>query len=259
MPKDISHTPPLIGYDSSKGNKSYAVALACSPRVGGNSDTLAKSFAHGFNDGLKGLDGQNHAGHANKLTRMDIVYLRDYAIKPCIACYACQPKEGKALSLSEQEEPATLYPPCPLQKTHQDQSADLFHILLYAPALYISAPIFFYHLPAHLKAFMDRGQSYWLHRMAHDPLLCSLPQRPAWISLIAGRKKGEKLFEGSMVSLRFFLHIFNFAIQDSQHLLGYDEADAVQSDTKCMEMHHAQGMAAARQCITDTWKKKEPI
>lgn len=212
-----------------------ALALACSPRVGGNSDTLAMAFSQGFDQSL---------GH-NFEQAMRIEYLRNYAIKPCIACYAC-----------EQDKETKQYKPCPLGRdTNFDQAEQLFHMLMHAPALYMSAPIFFYHLPAHLKAFIDRGQSYWLRRMAEDAELASLPVRPAWLNLVAARPRGQKLFEGSIVSLRFFLHIFNFTLQEPETLLGYDEADAIRRDASIMAQTVDYGQRAAQALVQNTWQR----
>ncbi len=225
-----------------------ALALACSPRSGGNSDTLASAFAQGFSQdfvqeqALEYAQGQALAGTSS----IYIEHLRNYAIKPCIACYACEVDSAHQTSK-----------PCPLgQGSKADQAEQLFDLLMQAPALYMSAPIFFYHLPAHLKAFVDRGQSYWLRRMAHDATLCALPPRPAWVSLVAARKKGDKLFEGSLVTLRFFLQIFNFVLQEPETLLGYDASDAVRSDDAMMTQTMAYGERAAQSLRTDTWYRK---
>ncbi len=233
-----------------------ALALACSPRAGGNSDTLATAFAQGFTAGFTGGDtgGLPVDGSMPSALSIQIEHLRNYAIRPCIACYACEPdtvtKESK---------------PCPLGRGSQfgpfeqsdkaDGAEHLFHMLMQAPALYMTAPIFFYHVPAHLKAFIDRGQSYWLRRMAGDAELCALPPRPAWVSLVAARKRGDKLFEGSLVSLRFFLQIFNFVLQEPETLLGYDDADAVSRDASMMEQTVAYGQRAAESLRLDTWQR----
>ncbi|MFI3271290.1 MAG: NAD(P)H-dependent oxidoreductase [Pseudomonadota bacterium] len=210
------------------------MALACSPRAGGNSDTLAMAFAQGFDE----------ASLASSQLPMQVQHLRDYAIRPCMACYACEP------------EPLTKHcAPCPLGRGPKaDHAEQLFHMLMHTPALYMSAPIFFYHLPAHMKAFVDRGQSYWLRRMAADAELCALPARPAWLSLVAARRRGDKLFEGSLVSLRFFLQIFNFVLQEPEILLGYDDAHAIARDTSIVAQTVNYGRRAAQSLYDGTWQ-----
>ena len=150
-----------------------ARAFSCSPRANGNSDRLAALFARGFAEA-----GGN----------IEVTLMRQYEVRPCVSCYRCQ------------HDPHGW---CFLEGT--DRSAPLFSMLFEAPALFFAAPVFFYHLPAMFKAFIDRGQSYWLRREAGDERLLSLPRRTAWVALVAGRKKGERIFDGSLLTLRYFL------------------------------------------------------
>lgn len=232
-----------IGMLSLESFSEPALALACSPRLGGNSDTLAKAFAAGFQGEL----GEHLVGDrgASSAPLIRVKHLRAYHVKPCMACYAC-----------DVDRATKKYKVCPLgQGPNADGAEQLFHMLMHSPALYLSAPIFFYHLPAQLKAFVDRGQSYWLRRMAGDAELSSLAPRPAWVSLVAARKRGDKLFEGSLVTLRFFLQIFNFVMQEPETLLGYDEADAVLRDDAMMKQSVVYGQRAAQSLLTNTWRR----
>lgn len=175
-------------------NKATVPAVfSASPRPGGNSDRAAALFARGV-------------GEATGVP-VRVQHLRRFQVHPCTACYRCQHDPARQCYLNG-----------------SDQSGALFRQLLDAPSLFLSAPIFFYHLPAQLKAWIDRGQSYWLRRADGDPLLASLPVRPAWICLVAGRKQGEKLFEGSLLTLNYFLKIFNFEMQDPLTLCGLEGA-----------------------------------
>ncbi|MBU1001786.1 MAG: NAD(P)H-dependent oxidoreductase [Proteobacteria bacterium] len=167
--------------------------ISASPRPGGNSDRAAALFARGA--------AQASGGEVR------VQHLRRYKVQPCTACYRCQHDPSGQCFLNG-----------------SDQSGALFQQLLSAPSLFLSAPIFFYHLPAGLKAWIDRGQSYWLRRREGDPVLLSLPLRPAWICLVAGRKQGEKLFEGSLLTLDYFLKIFNFELRDPLTLKGLEGA-----------------------------------
>lgn len=199
-------------------------AIACSPRAGGNSDTATALFARGFVE----------AGG-----RIDVTHLRQYEVAPCISCYHCE------------RDPAGS---CPLSAT--DQSAPLFDMLYTAPALFIAAPIYFYHLPAQFKAFIDRGQSHWVRRARGDADLTRLPARPAWITLLAGRKQGERLFEGSLITLRYFLRVFNFELAAPLTLLGCDGSDAVDTDAGLSEQVLRYGRDAARQIVMSEAKAR---
>lgn len=52
----------------------------------------------------------------------------------------------------------------------------------------------------------------------------SLPLRPVWVCLVAGRKQGEKTFEGSLLTLKYFFKIFNFEMQPPLTLRGLEGA-----------------------------------
>lgn len=180
-----------------------ARAVSCSPRAGGNSDRMATLFAEGFAT----------SGHA-----MDVTPLRQHDIRPCIACYRCA------------HDPHGW---CYLEET--DSSAPAFSILMKAPVLFLSIPIFFYHVPAHMKAWIDRSQAYWLRREKGDEQLTSLPQRPAYLAMVAARSKGEKTFDGALLTLRYFLKTFNFDIQEPLLLPGHDGPESIAASPEARE------------------------
>ena len=92
-----------------------------SPRVGGNSDTLADYFTKGAVE----------AG--NEVRRIDAGRAR---ISGCIACEYCFSHEGE----------------CAIKDDMQDFYADLH----WADALVYAFPLYYYTYPAQIKAFMDR-------------------------------------------------------------------------------------------------------
>jgi len=106
----------------------------------------------------------------------------------------------------------------------------LFGPLLRAPLLLFASPIFFYHLPAQFKAFIDRGQSYYVRQERGDPILAGLPQRQAGVALVAGRRKGEHLFSGSLYTLKYFLRPFRIALAEPLLLPGLDAPDDLTRD-----------------------------
>jgi len=165
--------------------------LSGSPRAGGNSDNAARAVAR--------------AAASASGAEVPALFLRDYSVAPCTGCGACEKTPDRRCILDA-----------------GDRAPELFAALMAAPALFLSAPIYFYHLPAPLKAFIDRGQSYWLRRRDKDPERIALPPRPAWVCLAAGRTRGEKLFEGGLLTLKYFLATFNFQIRDPLTLYGLD-------------------------------------
>ena len=186
-----------------------AFALACSPRRGGNTDAAAQAFCQGFT-----VEGG----------RIDPLCLRDQRILPCVACDACSRFAPAYVARQEEAGPAVLAGHaariCPLAA--QDDSTELFARLYTAQALFIASPIYFCHLPAQLKGFIDRGQTFWMLRSHQEPAITSLPERPAWMALTAGQPRGERMFEGALLTLRHFCELFNFKLQKPLLLPGFD-------------------------------------
>lgn len=155
--------------------------LSLSPRAGGNSDAAATYFSQALDQPVP------------------IQRLCALNIEPCLGCNACADSGQCILA-------------------HKDQVDKSFKNLDRASGLVLVAPVYFYHLPAQAKAWIDRSQSRYLIQSMGT----TEPSRPAYVILIAGRTKGEKLFAGILPTLRYFLKGFNFHIQDSLCLRGLD-------------------------------------
>ncbi len=193
------------------------IVFACSPRPGGNSDTVARAFAAGIDD----------AGGTSKT-----VYLRDLTIVPCEGCSACDPS-GVCIF------------------AERDDAETLFAELLAAPFVMFSAPIYFYHLPALFKGFIDRAQSYYVRSRNRDAGLVPPPMRRAYVALCAGRPRGEKLFEGSLLTLKYFLDVFGFSMHDPALFRGMDEPEDFNGDTDAMHRMRSLGRTAWKQTQGD--------
>jgi NAD(P)H-dependent FMN reductase len=189
------------------------LVLACSPRKGGNSDTAAALLSEGLLS----------AGASPKL-----VHLRDLDLKPCRGCQACGRDPQHRCVLME-----------------RDQSEELFRLIMAAPMLFFASPIFYYHLPATFKGFIDRGQRFYEARLAGDPALAALAPRLAHMCMVSGRPRGEKLFEGSFLTMRYFLWPFNATLGEPLLLPGYDGPDDLSGDESAR--------ARVREFATNAW------
>jgi len=199
------------------GSTTHAAVFSCSPRPAGNSDLAAQLFGQG----VVQAEGQ-----------VQPVLLRQFKVLPCVGCHRCEHDTSRRCFL-----------------TKKDQSGPIFTLLQRAPLVFFSSPIYFYHLPATFKAFIDRGQSYYLRLRDNDPTLASLPRRKVYTTLIAGREKGEKTFEGSLLTLKYFLAPFQLDLAEPLLLRGLDLPSALARDDELRSRVVAYGEAAWRETL----------
>jgi multimeric flavodoxin WrbA len=151
--------------------------LACSPRPGGNTDAAVSLI-------IDTLEQQDVCA--------EVIYLRQLRINPCQGCQKCAEERLGHCVLAKSDDVQML-----LEKVFAHRR------------LFICSPIYFYHLPAILKALIDRSQSFyslWMNQQV------KIRQGEARAVLIAGRKKGENLFSGSLLTLKYFLTPFNYTL-----------------------------------------------
>lgn len=196
-----------------------ATVFLCGPRAGGNSDTAGLTFA----DGLAG------AGLSPR-----VVALRERVVAPCQGCQACAGPGHR----------------CPLNRAG-DAAEALFDMIETSPVAAFAAPIYFYHLPALFKGFIDRVQRRYAARVAAmaaaDGQAAPAP-RPAYVLLVAGRPRGERLFEGSLLTLKYFLWPLGREIAGSCLLRGQDAPGDLAGDAASLERIGALARDAARAC-----------
>ncbi len=190
-----------------------AAAFRCGPRRKGNTDRAAALFQ-------ETLAGEGLAAEA--------VFLRSRVVAPCAGCGACL----KAPHL------------CPLAAG--DESEALFGHLLRAPFLVFASPIYFYHVPAIFKALIDRGQRFYSAREAGDPRMLGLAPRRAYVILAAGRPRGERLFEGALLTLKYFLAPFAVTLEAPLTLRGLDGPGDFAQSEEARDMVRDYALAAAR-------------
>lgn len=189
-----------------------AAVFSCSPRAGGNSDHAAQYVASGIQD-------------AGGETR--IINLRQFRIMHCLGCGRCQyDPNGNCF------------------QSQDDQSGPLFQVLLSAPLVIFCSPIYFYHLPSGFKTLIDRSQSYYLRMLDNDPELTGLPQRPAGACFVAGRPKGERTFQGALLTMRYFLEPFRLSLLKPVTLRGLDGPNDLKERPELVEMLRNYGREA---------------
>lgn len=180
-------------------HENRVLVMGCSPRKGGNSDFAALVMARALSD--LGYDPE-------------VVHLRDYKVLPCIGCRQCARGPDFACVQAQKDECARLL-----------QWIDSSRLVCFA------SPIFFYHLPAMFKGLIDRSQSYYERSIRTRSR--SMPGRALCV-LLAGRKKGEQLFKGSLLTLKYFLDPFNHQVS-GLCLRGLDQAGDLEKDIMARE------------------------
>ncbi len=150
------------------------VALCGSPRKGGNTELLLEEF-------LKGAQGSGAIVEKFKLS--------DYCITPCRECLTCY-RDGQCVIADDMQQ---IYPR-----------------LLEADLLVLASPIFFYGVTGWSKAMIDRCQALWARKyILHDPSLGKEGRRRRGFFISVGGTKGEKMFEGAILTVKYFYDAFN--------------------------------------------------
>ncbi|MCU0580127.1 MAG: flavodoxin family protein [Desulfobacterota bacterium] len=140
-----------------------------SPRPGGNSDLL--------------LD-RALAGAAESGADLDRIYVRDLKISGCLECGGCD------------ETGACVVP---------DDMDDVYPRLQEAEVIIMAAPMFFYGVPAQLKALVDRSQALWAgRRLEKTPDQWKIYDHGQGYFIAVGATKGQTMFDGSKMMAKYF-------------------------------------------------------
>lgn len=163
------------------------LAVYGSPRREGNTSLLLRQSVRGARE--SGAD-------------VEEVFLRDLRMSPCLEIYGCR-ETGRCVI--------------------QDDFQGLYDRILACEGIFLATPVFFYSVSAHTKIFMDRCQSlwvkkYWLERTGRED------ERPfrRGLFISAGATKGKKLFEGMLLSIRYFFDALDTSLWRSLVYRGLD-------------------------------------
>jgi multimeric flavodoxin WrbA len=162
-------------------------AIYGSPRRQGNTSRLLQ---------------QAVAGARDRGVTVHEVVLRDLKMAPCMEIYGC-----------------TEAGDCVIQDGFQ-QVRDR---LLASDGIMLASPIFFYTVSAHTKIFMDRCQSLWVKKYWIEGLPVGrwVPKRQG-LFISAGATRGKKLFDGALLTVRYFFDVIDTALWKSLLYRGLD-------------------------------------
>jgi multimeric flavodoxin WrbA len=145
-----------------------------SPRKGGNTELLLEEL-------LKGAEKEGAS--------VERLYLSDFTIIPCKECHGCD-NTGSCVILDDMEK---IYPK-----------------LLEADVVILASPIFFYGVTAWAKALIDRSQAFWARKyLLKDPSFGREGKKRKGFFISVGATKGQKVFEGSILTVKYFFDVLN--------------------------------------------------
>jgi multimeric flavodoxin WrbA len=182
------------------------LAVYGSPRRQGNSSLLLD----------KAVEGAREAG-----AEVQKLVLRDLKMSPCLEIYGCKNTGRCAI---------------------QDDFQGVYDQLLECQGLMLASPIFFYTVSAHTKILMDRCQSLWVRKYWIDQIS---PQ--AWTAtrkglfIAVGATRGKKLFDGALLTVRYFFDVLDMELWGSLLCRGLDFQGDVLKRPELLEEAHQKG------------------
>ncbi len=185
---------------------SEIVAVYGSPRRKGNTATLLK----------RAVDGARAAG-----ADVDEIVLRDYNMSPCFEIYGCK-KDGE----------------CAIK----DDFQKIRGRILAGKGLMIASPVFFYTVSAHVKILMDRCQSLWVKKYWIDKTPYDQKEiKRKGLVIGVGATTGKKLFDGMLLTMRYFFDVLDMVLWDSLLYRQLDFEGDVLKHPEYLDQAYARG------------------
>jgi len=174
--------------DNKKNKRKKVLVIYGSPREGGNTDTLLKELIRGIKDGDDKIE-------------IEETYLRDLCIFPCRECRSCD-KTGRCVI--------------------DDDMQKLYAKLRDAKYIIVGSPVFFYAVTAQTKAMIDRSQALWAKRYLLKEDQKKGGEKGGWF-ISTGATKGKRLFEGSILTLKYFFDALGVSYKGDLLIRGVDK------------------------------------
>ena len=156
-----------------------------SPRIKGNTDLL-------LDEALKGARSQG--------AYVEKILVDELEIAPCHEDYGCL-VDGNCVIRDDMD---SIYPK-----------------LLEADVVIIASPIFFYGLTSQVKALIDRCQALWARKYVLKQNPPDTGRKGAFIAV--GATKGKKLFDGSILTVKYFFQTIGVEYGEELLVPGVDK------------------------------------
>jgi multimeric flavodoxin WrbA len=182
------------------------LGLFGSPRKGGNTEILLE-------EALKGAEKEG--------VEIERLYLSDLKITPCTECHGCD-ETGDCVILDEMQK---IYPK-----------------LLEADIIILASPIFFYGVTAWTKILIDRSQALWAKKyLVNDPSTGKRGKRRKGFFISVGATKGQKVFEGAILTVKYFFDALNAEYTGELLYRGVDGKGEILKHPKALEQAREAG------------------
>jgi multimeric flavodoxin WrbA len=182
-----------------------------SPRQGGNSDLLLD----------QALEGARMAG-----AQVERLYVRDFNIGGCLECGGCD-QTGSCVIPDDMDQ---IYPR-----------------LLDAEVLFMAAPIFFYGVPAQLKALVDRSQAMWSkRRLEKTAEQLKRYDGGRGYMIAVGATKGKTLFDGSQLMAKYFYDALDMSYEGGLFYKGIESKGNVNDHPEILGEAYELGVKAVK-------------
>jgi multimeric flavodoxin WrbA len=181
-------------------------AIYGSPRRNGNSSTLLNHAVQGASD----------AG-----VSVESIVLRDLDMSPCLELYGCK-EQGQCIIHDD------------FQKVHEQ--------ILSCQGIILASPIFFYTVSAHTKILMDRCQSLWVKKYWIDKVpYGQWESKRKGLFISVGATKGRKLFEGALLTVKYFFDTLDIKMEKPLLYRGLDFEGDVLTHPEYLEEAYRTG------------------
>ena len=155
-----------------------------SPRMQGNTDLL-------LDEALKGAESQQAQTEKIIADKLNITACKEY--------YACL-KDGNCVI--------------------KDDMDDIYDKLLAADVIIVASPMFFYTVSAQLMVLISRCQALWARKYVLKNM--DIPEK-AGAFIAVGATRGEKLFDGAKLTMKYFFQAINTKYTDELLIRGIDK------------------------------------
>jgi multimeric flavodoxin WrbA len=177
-----------------------------SPRIKGNTDLL-------LDEALKGARSQG--------AETEKIVVDKLKIAPCKEYYGCA-RDGNCVI--------------------RDDMDDIYPKLMDADVIIVASPMFFYSLTAQLKALIDRCQAIWARKnLLKQP--AKQNRKGAFIGV--GATRGPRLFEGSILILKYFFKDLDVEYTGELLVRGIDKRGEIKNNPQALSDAYELGKKLA--------------